>query len=129
MIEVIDGRWGASLVIDPSIEGGEGALVDPILREGEVVLRGHRHWPIPDSSVWQELPARIPRLLLYDLWHDPYALRSVHEERPDLEAKYTDFLERQWASHLSLAGQFTRSEETALTPEQLRTLRTLGYVR
>lgn len=67
--------------------------------------------------------------MLYDLGHDPCALHSVHEERPDLVRRYTDFLENQWASHRSLANQFTRSEETALTPEQLRTLRALEYVR
>jgi len=128
-IEVIDGRWGASLIIDPSIEEGDDALVDPILKEDEVVLRGHRSWPAPGSSVWENLPARIPRLLLYDLWRDPHALHSVHEEHPDLVAKYTAFLETQWEAHRALAGQFTRSEETELTSEQLETLRSLGYVR
>ncbi len=34
-----------------------------------------------------------------------------------------------FAEHQSLAQRFTRSGEVALTPEQLRTLRSLGYIR
>jgi hypothetical protein len=33
--------------------------------------------------------------MLYDLWNDPYSLRSVHEERLALVQKYTRFLETQ----------------------------------
>ena len=129
-IEVIDGRWGASLLIDPSLKDGDEALVDPILRGAEgVVLRGHRDWPAPESRAWEDLPARIPRLLLYDLWNDPYTLHSVHEERPDLVQKYTAFLEDQFEAHLALAQYFTPSGEVELTPEQLRTLRSLGYIQ
>ncbi len=68
-------------------------------------------------------------LLLYDLWNDPFALWSLHEEHPDLVEKYTKFLEAQWKAHQALAQHFTRSEESPLTPEQLRTLRSLGYIR
>ncbi|MEE8146684.1 MAG: hypothetical protein V3T24_03685, partial [Longimicrobiales bacterium] len=68
-------------------------------------------------------------LLLYDLWDDPMALWSLHEERPDLVEKYTKFLEAQFEAHQSLAQLFTRSDEVALTPEQLRTLRALGYIQ
>ena len=129
-IEVLDGRWGASLLIDPSLQHGDEALVDPILRGAEgVVLRGHRDWPAPESRAWEDLPERIPRLLLYDLWNDPYTLHSLHEERPDLVEKYTAFLEAQFEAHQSLAQLFTRSGEVALTPEQLRTLRALGYIQ
>ena len=98
-IEVVDGRWGASLEINP--------LLDP--RDP-----GHRR-PAP--------------LLLYDLWNDPQCLHSVHEERPDLVEKYTAFLEVQWEAHQLLAQQFTPGAESPLTPEQLRTLRSLGYIR
>ncbi len=97
-IEVIDGRWGASLEINPDPE-----------RPPE------RQRPVP--------------LLLYDLWKDPFCLRSLHEEQPNLVKKYTQFLEAQWEAHRALAQQFTRSGETLLTPEQMETLRSLGYVQ
>jgi arylsulfatase A-like enzyme len=97
-IEVIDGRWGASLEINP----------DP-------KRRPERQRSVP--------------LLLYDLWNDPECLRSLHEKRPDLVEKYTEFLEAQWKVHQALAQHFTRSEDSPLTPEQLRTLRSLGYIR
>jgi arylsulfatase A-like enzyme len=96
-IEVIDGRWGASLEINPDPE-----------RPPE------RQRPVP--------------LLLYDLWSDPSALWSLHEERPDLVEKYTAFLEAQFEAHQSLAKLFTPGEASPLTPEQLETLRALGYI-
>ena len=68
-------------------------------------------------------------LLLYDLWNDPMALWSLHEERPDLVQKYTTFLEEQFEAHMALAQYFTPSGEVELTPGQLRTLRSLGYIR
>jgi arylsulfatase A-like enzyme len=104
-IEVVDGRWGASLEINP--------------------------WP-PDEDETEEEIAEWQRpvpLLLYDLWNDHWCLSSVHEEHPDLVEKYTAFLQEQWEAHQSLAQYFTRSEDTALTPEQLKTLRTLGYIQ
>ncbi|MCH8813212.1 MAG: sulfatase [Gemmatimonadetes bacterium] len=97
-IEVIDGRWGASLEINP--------------------------WPERPPERQRPVP-----LLLYDLWNDPQCLNSLHEERPDLVEKYTEFLEAQWEAHQSLAQRFTRSSDVALTPEQLQTLRTLGYIQ
>ena len=97
VIEVVDGRWGASLEINP--------------------------WPGTPE------PGRRPSpLLLYDLWNDPMALWSLHEERPDLVQKYTVCLEEQFEAHLALSQYFTPSGEVELTPEQLRTLRTLGYI-
>ena len=63
------------------------------------------------------------------MWNDPYTQHSLHEERPDLVEKYTEFLNAQFEAHQSLAQQFTPSGEVELTPEQLRTLRTLGYIR
>jgi arylsulfatase A-like enzyme len=103
-IEVIDGRWGASLLIDPSPEDPTNAA--------QPVPKGR---PVP--------------LLVYDLWDDPNGLHSLHEERPDLVEKYTKFLEAQWEAHQALAQRFSRSEEAPLTPEQLRTLRSLGYIQ
>ena len=53
----------------------------------------------------------------------------MNEERPDLVEKYTEYLEAQWEAHQALAQVFTRSGEAALPPEQLRTLRSLGYIQ
>ncbi len=102
LIEVVDGRWGASLAIDPEPE---------------------------DKDSDEPSGGRPAPLLLYDVWDDPECLRSLHEERPDLVEKYTKFLEAQWEAHKALAQQFTRSEDSPLTPEQLRTLRSLGYIQ
>jgi arylsulfatase A-like enzyme len=102
-IEVIDGRWGASLEINPKKQD-----------DGEEPVPGDR---------------RPATLLLYDLWNDPSCLNSLHDERPDLVERYTAFLEAQWEAHQALAGQFTRSEDSPLTPEQLETLRSLGYIQ
>ena len=103
LIEVIDGRWGASLEIGSYLYG----------KDGEVPPEARR--PVP--------------LLLYDLWNDPMALWSLHEERPELVEKYTAFLEEQFEAHMALSQYSTRSGDVALTPEQLRTLRTLGYIQ
>ena len=104
LIEVVDGRWGASLEINP--EPAE---------EDEDEEAAERRRPVP--------------LLLYDLWNDPFGLHSLHEERPDLVEKYTEFLEAQFDAHMALSQYFTRSGDVALTPEQLQTLRALGYIQ
>jgi len=112
LIEVVDGRWGASLEINPDPEGPpEERRPAPLLLYGPPEERR----PAP--------------LLLYDLWNDPMALWSLHEERPDLVQKYTAFLEEQFEAHLALGQYFTPSGEVELTAEQLQTLRTLGYIR
>jgi arylsulfatase A len=103
-IEVIDGRWGASLEFNPRPP-----------EEGE-----------PE---WRTLERRPVPLLLYDLWNDPYCLHSIHEERPDLVEKYTTFLEAQFEAHQALAKMFTPSKALPLTSEQLEALRALGYIR
>ena len=97
-IEVVDGRWGASLELNPS----------------------------PETPTERQRPAP---LLLYDLWSDPYCLDSLHEQRPDLVEKYTLFLEKQFAAHQALGQRFAQAEVSPLTPEQLRSLRALGYVQ
>ena len=114
-IEVIDGRWAASLFIDPRPE----AMHMP--------LRGHHGGVSQKEAAWKQRPQSTPRLLLYDLWSDPRAFFSVHEEHPDLVEKYTKLLEAQFRA--ALGQQFTPGEESPLTPEQLRTLRSLGYIR
>ena len=97
-IEVIDGRWGASLQINP------------------------------DRSEPRDVQRPAP-LLLFDLWNDPACLRSLHEERPDLVTKYTEFLESQLRAHQMLASRLVAGEQSDLTPDQLRTLRALGYIQ
>jgi arylsulfatase A-like enzyme len=103
-LEVIDGRWGASLEINP--------------------------WPPDEDEDEEEALSRRPvPLLLYDLWNDHFCLNSVHEEHPELVEHYTAFLEKQWEAHQALALRFTVGGEVVLTPEQLETLRSLGYIQ
>ena len=86
-IEVIDGRWGASLLIDREIETG---------------LPLSRKRPAP--------------LLLFDLETDPQGLQSLHEQRPDLVEKYTGMLQDLWQEHNALRARFTRPESVEMTP-------------
>jgi arylsulfatase A-like enzyme len=103
-LEVIDGRWGASLEINP--------------------------WPPDEDEDEEDAQWRRPvPLLLFDLWNDPFCLKSVHEEHPGLVEHYTAFLEDQWEAHQALAQYFTRSDEVVLEPQQLETLRSLGYIQ
>lgn len=90
IVEIVDGRWGASLQIAKEVEG--------------------------------------PRLLLHDLWNDPYCLKSLHEERPELAKEYTGRLERIFREHQALAKRFPRGKGGAMDSEQLKTLRSLGYI-
>jgi arylsulfatase A-like enzyme len=103
-LEVVDGRWGASLEINPE---------PPDEDEDE------------DDAQWR----RPVPLLLFDLWNDPFCLKSMHEEHPELVEHYTEYLEEQWEAHQALAQYFTRSDEVVLEPEQLETLRSLGYIQ
>ena len=98
-LHAIDGRWIAGLVIGRASED-----------------------PPPEEA------ASDPRFTLYDSWGDRHYGGSVHEDHPDLVAKYTALLKAQWETQRALAKRFTRSADLALTPEQLRTLRALGYV-
>jgi arylsulfatase A-like enzyme len=88
--------------------------------------------------IWGQIPMRSedapegkkqPPIWFYDRWKDPFHVGSVHEERPDLVEKYIRLIEAQWEAHKALAQQFRRSEDSPLTPEQLRTLRSLGYIQ
>jgi arylsulfatase A-like enzyme len=102
-IEIIDGRWGASLSIEPSGDGESGGAGEP--------------------------GAAQDGLLLYDLWTDPFALRSLHAERPELAEHYRSLLLQRWEAHQELGQRFSPTAGATLTPEQLRTLRSLGYIR
>jgi len=100
-IDVIDGRWGASLKVGKA--------------------------PWEDNAKPEYL--RPAPLLLYDLWNDPQCLRSLHEGRPGLVKKYTEFLEEKLREHRSLAKKFSRAAEVPLNQEQIKTLRSLGYIK
>lgn len=111
-IEMIDGRWGASLEIWPQRKPGD---------------------PPVQPSRW-EAKARFhvdgqPRLLLYDLWEDPFTRQNVNGGFPELVEKYTRLLEAQWQAHLAMAALYQSGGKVELTPEQLETLRALGYIR
>lgn len=112
-IEVIHGRWGASLCVDP----------------GGLTITERRY------SVGDGLPScvglmRAERLLLFDLWEDPLLQRPINEQRPDLVEKYTALLEAQMEANAAMRELVgAGGERTALTPEQLEMLRTLGYIR
>ena len=66
-IEVLDGRWGASLEIWPERAGD----APPVRPSGSWrAARPHR--------------AETPRLLLYDVWADPFTRQSVNDRFPEL---------------------------------------------
>jgi arylsulfatase A-like enzyme len=100
-IEVIDGRWGASLAIGCP----------------------------PAGAVGQHEDLRPSPLLLFDLWNDPDCLRSLHARRPELVRSYTGFLKRRFEEHRVLARRYTRAGSSPLTATQIETLRTLGYIK
>jgi arylsulfatase A-like enzyme len=110
-IEVIDGRWGASLEIWP--DDLDPAVARPV---------GHQRAARPHRP-------GMPSLYLYDLWRDPFALRRVNDEHPELVEKYTRLLLKHWRAHQALAQRFTAGEEATIDPAQLETLRALGYVQ
>ena len=117
-LEIIDGRWGASLEIGPVSENADPEL--------------GRH-SVPAGGRWGAVHpyfARVPRLLLYDLEDDPFARRAVNDEHPERVAHYRALLLEQWQSHRALAQRFDEEvEETPMTPEQLNQLRALGYIQ
>ena len=111
------------------------------LSSGQCPCPGLHKWSLTKSAAGPSLETaggwRAPRphrpdtppLLLYDLETDPFCVRNVNDEHPELVAKYTDLLEAQWDAHRALALSFSSDGEVPLTPEQLETLRALGYVQ
>lgn len=116
-LEIVDGRWGASLEIGP-------------LPAGAPRDRG-RH-AIPAGGRWGAVHPfypEVPRLLLYDLENDRFALRAVNAEHPELVDRYARQLYHLWQANEALAQRFGAADEAPLTPEQLQQLRTLGYIQ
>ncbi len=116
-LEIIDGRWGASLEIAPVAAGA-----DPTLG---------RH-SVPAGGRWGAVHPffeDVPRLLLYDLEADPFALRAVNDEHPEVAKRYHRELLKHWQAHQALATQFQDSDAAAMTPEQLQQLQALGYIQ
>ncbi len=116
-LELIDGRWGASLEIGPMPAGA-----DPHMGRHAVPAGGR--W----GAVHPYFP-EAPRLLLYDLWNDPFALHAVNAEHPDLVERYRAELLEHWEAQQALATNFHEGESAPLEPEQLEQLRALGYIR
>lgn len=66
---------------------------------------------------------------LYDFWNDPFSLKEVHAQYPDVTEKYRRLLQDEWQDHLRLAEGFKRAPGAPVNAEQLETLRSLGYIR
>jgi len=81
--------------------------------------------PQPEIAQGQSLAP----LLIFDVWEDPYAFKSLHAERPDLVEKYLKMLDQIWKEHQALAKKFSRSGEVPMTQDQIETLRSLDYLR
>jgi hypothetical protein len=88
---------------------------------------------MPAGGRWGSLHPffpEVPRLLLYDLWNDPFALKAVNAAHPDLVERYTRLLLEHWKANQALFQRFHEEEGTKpLDPEQLRQLRALGYIQ
>ena len=115
-IEMIDGRWGASLEIGP-----------PIASE-----TAHGRHAFPAGGRWGAVHPFFPsasRLLLYDLWNDPFATRAVNDENPELVERYEKALLAQWEAHQALATRFGEAGHQTLDPEMVKKLQSLGYTR
>jgi arylsulfatase A-like enzyme len=122
-LDVVDGRWGASLEIGPHPPGTDAL---------------HGRHSVPAGGRWGAVHPffpEVPRLLLYDLQADPYTAHAVNDEHPELVEHYRTLLLAQWEAHRALGRQLRASgtdgeaSEPALTPEQLQQLQQLGYIR
>ncbi len=122
-IEVIDGRWGASLCVrpdDPEVEVRGVRIQDALTRCTEAVPGWKRESRTPPRE----------RLLVYDLWDDPLLERPINEERPDLVERYTKLLETQVEVNAALRELIAgRGQSVELSPEDLEQLRALGYIQ
>jgi arylsulfatase A-like enzyme len=128
----------------PLLQGREGWEPRPVILEetmvdpetGEVwglveVIDGR--WgaglQIGNYSEDERPPTEEDRLLVYDLWHDPFCQQNINDERPDLVKKYRDLLEKTFREHLAVAEDFPREDQLSLNNDQLEQLRSLGYLQ
>ena len=111
-IEILDGRWGASLEIWPDLAKG-----DPEPR------------PSGQGRAAREHDPEMPRLLLYDVWADPFTRANVNDLHPELVGHYTGILAELWEAHQLLAAGFARGGAQTLDASQLEALRALGYIQ
>jgi arylsulfatase A-like enzyme len=109
-LEIIDGRWGASLVINSK-------------PYGEVPENRAHHGDGLKSHY-----ARSEPLVVYDLVEDPFCRQPVNGERPDLVDRYRQMLEAQQARNLELRELLGGTGTTEFDPGTLERLRTLGYL-
>lgn len=77
----------------------------------------------------EDPPTDEERLLVYDLWDDPFCQHSVNADHPDLVKKYRELLGNRFREHLAVAKDFPREDQLALSNEQLEQLRSLGYLQ
>ncbi|HZJ69985.1 MAG TPA: hypothetical protein VFF36_03575, partial [Planctomycetota bacterium] len=117
-LELVDGRWGASLEIGPA---PPGAAVDA----------EHGRHAVPAGGRWGAVHPFFPeppRLLLYDLRYDPIATRAVNDEHPELVESYRTRLLQIWDEQRALAERFHETGGgVPMSPEQTRQLEALGY--
>lgn len=125
-IEMIDGRWGASLEIGPAAETkdeDEGS-------KDKVAERGRHAYPA--GGRWGAVHPFFPdasRILLYDLWNDPFAARAVNDAHPAEVDHYRQALLEQWHVHRALSQRFAEAGDQALDPAMVKQLQALGYTR
>ena len=114
-IELIDGRWGASLEVMPE-------SLKPVYVQTESLVT---------SGGWRAArPHRpsTPQLLLYDLEHDPFCLTNVNADHPEQVAAYTAQLEALWDENVVLAEVYGGGGVGEAGEAQLEALRVLGYI-
>ncbi len=109
-IEVVDGRWGASL----SITSGSRDEAPPNRGKHGDGLEAHY--------------TRKDPLVVYDLWDDPYLQHPINVDRPDLMARYDRILTEQFEANQMLAQRFDAGGQIDMTPEQVERLQALGYI-
>ena len=115
-LELVDGRWGASLEIGPVPAGADPARGRHAVPAGGRWGAVHPFFPEP------------PRLLLYDLMYDPIATRAVNDEHPELVESYRKRLLQIWDEQRALAERFHETGGgVPMSPEQTRQLEALGY--
>ena len=110
-LEIVDGRWGASWVINSR----------PL---GEVPENRAHHGDGLESQY-----ARSEPVVVYDLVDDPFCQRPVNGMQPELVDHYRRLLEAQRAQNLELRELLGGTGTTELDPDTLERLRTLGYIQ